>query len=274
MPPQFSLINRLIANAVATHLKVASLGTVSFYERKEKKGKKLTKEKAKKKKKYRSRESFKAPHFSLFFALSSWEGGKRRREGADRYDCKFSEVVCAILLDEMARFPLGLVLVLGLVLSVVAPAMAQQAPAPSPQSDGEFMDLVICFIFGVRSGNDACQIASKHLSNLLFLQNPEWLYCIQLSLKILVQGHGFYNKRLTCIAQNSQIQGTKLNNFLVGYKMKRKKKPQKFIILFLIFINYRNFNWSRNCICVDGGGLGSDIPNPSFGCLSLQAFLD
>lgn len=42
--------------------------------------------------------------------------------------------------------------------------------------------------------------------------------------KILVQGYGLYNKGFTCIAQNSQIQGTKFNNYLVGYRMKKKKK--------------------------------------------------
>lgn len=194
---------------MATHRKVAPLGAVSFYERKEKKGKKLTKSK------YRSIESFKAPHFSLFFALSSWEGGKRRREGdsrgADPYDCRFSEVVCAILLDEMARFPLELVLVLGLVLSVIAPAMAQQAPAPSPQSDGEFMDLVICFISGVRSGNNAstvqhnffqfehcaCQIystcASKLLSNLLF--SKFWYKVMDYTTKVLPALHKIHKFR-------------------------------------------------------------------------------
>ncbi|KAF3333204.1 arabinogalactan peptide 16-like protein [Carex littledalei] len=49
----------------------------------------------------------------------------------------------------MARFPLGLVLVLGLVLSVVAPAMAQQAPAPSPQSDGISIDQGIAYVLMV-----------------------------------------------------------------------------------------------------------------------------
>jgi hypothetical protein len=43
---------------------------------------------------------------------------------------------------------MGMVLVLGLVLSVISSAMAQQAPTPQPQSDGEFMDLVFSFIFG------------------------------------------------------------------------------------------------------------------------------
>lgn len=45
--------------------------------------------------------------------------------------------------------------------------------------------------------------------------------------KILVQGYGLYNKGFTCIAQNSQIQGTKFNNYLVGYRMKKKKNSLK-----------------------------------------------